>query len=323
MDPSRSCTAVLKTGLYRVEDLTDLTRSRTFWGGYRRVSITLYDQLIGRGDADAWAQHILYMFADGRGAFKRTYHQRFEEFDALCLSCIAEAFDPRRPMAVHDAAVSDGRTACDFFAKVAAFNPQVAYFASDYQPTLRIIESGQIRITLDRRGLPLEIVYPPFVFNLIQPESFLTYPVNYLFYLHATRVVMPRLLASFARGAITAREMRTFAPMAVTLAASDHRFALIDHDLLAPSPLGRPMDIVRVMNALNPLYFTGEQLQQVAHHLFHGLEDRGLLILGSNDDAGTPVHGGIYRRSMGGFSLVKGVGRSPHAHAAILGYRAQ
>ena len=39
-------------------------------------------------------------------------------------------------------AVSDGRTACDFFARLAAFNPQLAYAASDYQPTLRIIAAG-------------------------------------------------------------------------------------------------------------------------------------------------------------------------------------
>jgi hypothetical protein len=313
---------VFKTGLYRIEELTDLKKSRTFLGGYRRVSITLYDQLINHPDADAWAQHILYMFADGRGAFKRTYNRRFEEYDAFCMAHIAAAFDPLKPLAVHDAAVSDGRTACDFFAKVAAFNPQVAYFASDYQPTLRIIESGGIRITLDRRSLPLEIVYPPFVFNLIQPERFITYPVNYLFYLYATRVVLPRLMTAYASGAIKARDMKTFSPMAVSLATSDQRFTLLDYDLMEPSPLGRPMNILRVMNVLNPLYFSDQQLRTVAHNFFHGLADGGLLILGSNEDAGTPVHGGIYQRGADRFSMVKGLGRLHYAHPAMLEYRA-
>lgn len=113
----------------------------------------------------------------------------------------------------------------------------------------------------------------------------------------------------------------TFSPMAMTLAANDPRFVLLDHDLMEPSTLGRPMDIIRVMNILNPRYFTGERLRKVAHHLFSGLTEGGLLILGSNEDAGTPVHGGIYQRNKDKFSLVKGLGQLHHAHQTIMEYR--
>ncbi len=313
---------MIKTGLYRIEDLTDLRKRYTVIGGYRRVSIALLDQLRGHPDADAWAEHILYLFADGRGAFKRTYQRRFEEFDAFCLEHIARLCDRTRPLAVHDAAVSDGRTACDFFARLAAFNPQLSYAASDYQPTLRIISKGAVSAVLDCRDLPLELVYPPFVFNLIQPERYLTYPINYLFSRYATRVVLPRLLASYRAGTIPGREMTTFSPRATALAAGDQRFTLRAHDLLEPSPLGRLMDIVRVMNALNPLYFSSVQLAQVARHLFQGLSEGGVLIVGSNEDAGSAVHGGIYQRTAAGFTLVAGQGREHYAHQALIDVRA-
>jgi hypothetical protein len=312
---------MIKTGIYHIEDLTDLKKTRSLFGRLRRVSITLYDQVKSVENGDAWAQHILLLFSDGRGVYKRTYSRRFEEFDSLCISHIAEAFDARATLYVHDAAVSDGRTACDFFYKLAAYNPNITYFASDYDPTLKIIESGNRKVTLDSRNQPLEIVFPPFVFNLVRTENFLIYPINYLFFLYASKLYLPHIMYLYVSGEIKAKEIEIFSPEAAKLAESDHRFNLMAYDLLESSTLNRSMQIVRVMNVLNSCYFNTEQLRNVVHNLFHALVDGGLLIVGSNGDIGTPVQGSIYKRSENRFYMIAQAGQSHYAHHAILEYR--
>ncbi len=159
---------MLKTGIYKTEDLSDIKNIRSFTGKLKRASITLYDNsLYNVENCDEWAEHILLLFSDRRGAFKRTYRMRFDDFDSLCISCISEIFDPQTSLKVHDTGVSDGRTACDFFLKLADHHPDIRYFASDWEPTLKIIESGSGKVTLDSHNNPLEIVFPPFVFNLL------------------------------------------------------------------------------------------------------------------------------------------------------------
>src|SRR5947208_2045153 len=100
---------MLKTGIFKLEQLNELNNLKSIFGADKRVSITLYDQIFDYSNAEALAERILLMFTDERGAYKRTYSQRFAEFDTLCARVLAENFDQENALTVHDVAVSDGR----------------------------------------------------------------------------------------------------------------------------------------------------------------------------------------------------------------------
>src|SRR5215472_2763499 len=84
--------AMIKTGLYRLEQLSSPAKIRGFFGGTRRVSITLYEKLHEMKKAEEWAEQILFSYCDARGIYKRTYACRFDQFDAT-----ARANVPREP----------------------------------------------------------------------------------------------------------------------------------------------------------------------------------------------------------------------------------
>ena len=58
------------------------------------------------------------------------------------------------------------------------------------------------------------------------------------------------------------------------------------------------------MNILHQGYFSRDQLSLILNNIYNGLEINGLLIEGSNEEAGTPVEGAIYRKSETGFTLL-------------------
>jgi len=313
---------MIKTGLYRIEDLSSLRNSRGLFLGTRRVSITLYDQVAGIPGGDKWAERILALHSDGRGVYKRTYGRRFDRFDALTVEHIVQTFGRDRAPVIHDAGVSDARTACDFFHNIAPQFPNVSYHASDYEPALSVLQWRNTKVSMNKRGEILEIVSPPFVFDINKPENFLLYPINYAFFRLARAVYVPRLLAAYRAGQIQPRSLLLFCPEAVRLAQSDGRFHLLEHDLLAPAPFSRPVDVVRIMNVLNSSYFTRQQLGQVAARVFASLAAGGLLIVGSNAEAGTEVRGTIYRKTDRGFAELVRSGGDHDAHQTIMTYAA-
>jgi hypothetical protein len=311
---------MIKTGLYRLDQLTDLRKIRGFFGGTRRVSVTLYDKLAGIRDAEKWGECILTLFSDGRGAYKRTYARRFDHFDALAMRQIAQNFGPGRSLAIHDAGVSDGRTACDFFHLIAGRFQNVRYYASDCEPVISVLQLRTVKVVMNRNGQILEIVLPPFVFNTVRPENFRHYPINYLFSQIARKICVPRVLAAHRAGRASVSSVSLFCADAVDLTRRDGRFRLLDHDLLAGPPFPESVNIVRAMNVLNASYFNERELRRIVRRISKSLDDGGLLIVGSNEEAGSPVRGAIYRKVNGGFAELARSG-SPHdAHDVIMAH---
>jgi hypothetical protein len=316
---------MIKTGLYRIEQLSTPRKIKGFFGGTRRISITLYDKLAHVNGAGEWAERILLHYSDGRGVYKRTYQRRFDQYDAVAIERIGQTFQDRRALTLHDIGVSDARTACDFFAKIAARFPDLTYYASDYEPSLFVLRSGGGRmvVTLNSKGDLIEVVTPPFVFNLAKPENFLLYPINYAFFLFARAVQVPRALANYRAAKIKPEPLVLFCPEANELSETDVRFRLLEYDLLKPSSLPRQVDVVRAMNVLNSSYFNPEQLSVAVGHIFKSLAVGGLLILGSNGEAGTEVRGAIYRKRGEGFEELAKSGADHDAHRTIMDYTAR
>ena len=311
---------MIKTGLYRLDQLSSLRNTRGFFGGTRRISIALYDKIAGIRDGEQWGEQILALFSDGRGAYKRTYGRRFNDFDVMVVRHISDAFRADQALVIHDAGVSDARTACDFFRSLAARFQNVTYYASDSEPLLSILQLGRVKVALNQKKQILEIVLPPFVFNTIKPENFFRYPINYLFFRIANKVCAPRVLAAHRDGTIRPSLLSLFCADAIRLAAVDRRFRLVEHDLLAGATFSVPVNVMRVMNVLNSSYFSEQELARIVARIFQSLRDGGLLVVGSNEGAGSQVHGAIYRKGNGAFAELAHSGALHDAHHIIKKY---
>jgi len=307
---------MIKTGVTNLNQVKN-KKFATFLNKDKKISITLYRDIQSFPDADNLSERILLLFSDERGAYKRTYQKRFEAFDLAVIKML-QKLPP--PQTFHDCGVSDGRTALDFFEKMVAIFPEIHYFASDYNPCVFVIEKGKLKVTLSHTGKVLEILFTPFVFNKIKRDSFRHYPLNHLILFFIEKFWVNSLIKQYQEGLVKARELLLFAPKVLQKAQTDKRFRLGQHDLL--QPFKEPACIIRAMNVLNPSYFSENEFAQVIRNLYEGLKDKGLLITGSNQEAGTIVNGGIYQKKGNGFSKVFSSGEGSPMESLLLNFKA-
>jgi len=291
---------VLKFGIHSKNQIKKQEKFTSFLGQDKKISITLYDQIIEESNADELAERILLLFADERGAYKRTYQKRFEDFDKVVLTCLKKNFKNGASLTFHDVAVSDGRTALDFFEKMSQEFTNIQYTASDYNPKVYVVEKGKCKVTLSHSGKILEILFPPFVFNIIKPD--VHYPLNYLIKFIVERFIADPLVKKSHLKKIPAKELLLFAPRVLNASRNDVRFKLLQHNLL--EPFDKSAHVIRAMNVLNTSYFSEDEFLKVLKHIYEGLEDGGIFITGSNQEAGSIVNGGVYKKDDKGFEKV-------------------
>lgn len=291
---------MLKFGIHSKNQIKKQEKFTSFLGQDKKISITLYDQIIEESNADELAERILLLFADERGAYKRTYQKRFEDFDKVVLTCLKKNFKNGASLTFHDVAVSDGRTALDFFEKMSQEFTNIQYTASDYNPKVYVVEKGKCKVTLSHSGKILEILFPPFVFNIIKPD--VHYPLNYLIKFIVERFIADPLVKKSHLKKIPAKELLLFAPRVLNASRNDVRFKLLQHNLL--EPFDKSAHVIRAMNVLNTSYFSEDEFLKVLKHIYEGLEDGGIFITGSNQEAGSIVNGGVYKKDDKGFEKV-------------------
>lgn len=287
---------MIKFGLYKVEQLSDHALQ-----SFKNASITLYDQILDLPNAPQIAERILQRFADERGAYKRTYEKRFEDFDQKVISLLDKEFAPGHSLVIHDVAVSDARTSVDFFKALSQNYNNLLYCASDYDPEVLVLESGHVKVTVSKTGKTLEIVCPPFVFNLIKKDNFFYYPINHIALFFVKHLLVNPLLQKYKLGQIQSRPIMLFCPQAQLLSNNNTQFKLGQHDLLKPSPISEPLTILRAMNVLNTSYFTKPEMQQAIKLIYKGLSENGFFITGSNQNKDSCVNGGVYQKHKGKF----------------------
>lgn len=302
---------MLKTGITTLEKACDPAAQRGFFGGTRKISITLYPEVCRTPNAEDRAEKILEQFMDSRRVFKRTYTQRFPDFDDRVIAIIRDHMQGP-DLNLHDIAVSDGRTAVDFYAALSPLYPGLTYTASDYDPFLSIARWHDMALTFSDDGKILEICRPPFVFTR-SAESRLFYPMNVLIRLYL-EIVARRRARAYYDGTVVGERLQVFAPAAIKLAQDAQNFTLEKYDIL--TPFAQRYDLIRAMNIIDVGYFKPAELQRIAEHLRDGLRVGGLLVIGSNQDAGTLVRGGVYRRTEDGFAEIwrSGAGAAIHKY---------
>jgi hypothetical protein len=255
------------------------------------VAITLLSDLADEPDCDELRERVLLELVDDRGAYKRTYRKRFEAFDGSARGQIRDRFPPSEPLSVLDCGISDGRTAIDFFQKLAGTYAKLKYFGTDYDPYVKIVRDEAVTVVFSSKNQPIQIIRPPFVFNLKQPDRWSRYPANRILVDVLYKRYVPAMLKRIDESR-SGETIALFCDDATKLAARDPRFCLGRYDVLE-SPPGR-YQVIRMMNLLNPTYFSETEFDRIIENVRNGLIDGGLFVIGSNHDAGTEVAGGIY-----------------------------
>ncbi len=308
---------MFKTGIHDMAHAPDfMRRPRDF------IALDLYDGYAGI-DRDDFQEQAIGRVAVAGGAFKKTHKNRFDEFDDACFSLIRKHISSaaKENISVHDIAISDGRTTLPFFTYLSGmYGDILSFLASDYAAHFRAVYDPQNparRIILDAQNRMIQMIVPPFVFNVVCAENAFIYPVNFLLRRYFKKTWAKGLREKYiaAPQNFNVREILLLCRECRDL-MHDTRFTFDTYDVLSgPRPAH---DIIRAMNILNPSYFAPEKMAQVVNNISESLNLGGLLITGSNGAGGSPVNGGAFQKTPDGFKKLAHFGQGSAVESLIL-----
>ena len=305
------------TGIHNASQLDHFEPSG-WLGRRRRIAIDLVDD-IDRLGRPAVREALFERIVDARGAFKRTYRDRFAEFDRTLLEVWRTHAVTERPVRVLDVAVSDGSTSLGLIeAFDAATGGDFRFTATDLDGRyLRLWrnDAPERRVILSDRGEIVQIVLPPFLFT--RRESRYLFPVNRLLRPAAQRFA-ERLIEARSRGdgSIGTAEILLFNPDFKRVLESDRRVAFQSWNILEPWR-GEPVHCLRAMNILNPGYFDAAEMRRALRHLLGAVTSGGIIAIGSNEGAGSAVDGIVCRREGDRLRPLAATGNGFRAPAAL------
>lgn len=260
---------------------------------------------------------VLRRLRFANGTYKRTQSNRFDAFDRRVVAAVTETFLDGE-LSVLDIGVSDGGTAVDLYRCFREFGGRdIRLLGIDRYMDVEVRRHHRypMQFAFDSRGDLVQVRHGRFVINCHAIESYLRFPVN-----HAVgRFFVPRWRRRFADGTgsdFDCTHIRLIGRVASKEAASESTFHLEEGDLFHP-PTG-PFHLVRAMNVLNPGYFSVMALKEAVKALWSSMHADGLLAVGANQDAGSPVDGAIYRRTDTGFERVEQADRPCRIDGIIL-----
>lgn len=300
---------MFKFGIHKKEQLTP-DHLDGFFGARKFIALDLYTALNNYPphDRDRIQERMLCRFSNKNGTFKYTHAQRFEDFDIFAITSVRSAFPPDQEIRVHDMGASDGRTSCDFYDSLASiYGPRLKFVGSDYVTFVHVVrrKSSTRRLIVDEREDVLQIITPPFVFNVIHTENKLFYPLNHFIRYFVNRWYVRPLMRAYKAGDPNIERARVDLlcyDCRVNCVSKDN-FRFISYDIFSwPT---EHFDVIRAMNVLNLVYFSREDLVKAIMNIMLSLDEGGLFITGSNLEAGTGVHGAIYKKSSGHLEKVE------------------
>ncbi|MBN8520999.1 MAG: hypothetical protein J0L77_03770 [Alphaproteobacteria bacterium] len=308
---------MLKTGIYTPDQTPSFSgRPRAF------IALDLYDQFSGNPELEMlFQEQAIGRVAVANGSFKKTHLNRFDEFDEICRGIIIRHVPVQNSVSVHDMAVSDGRTSVPFFEFLSGhYGQSLSFLASDYSPGFKAVydpADSNKRLILDHQNRLIQIVAPPFVFQVVCPESGLFYPVNRLYRHYIQKKWAQNLYQSYLRSPslFQTKDILILCRACQNL-THDSRFSFDTYDVL--SGIRGTQQIIRAMNILNISYFAPDQMAQAVSHICGALAPGGLLITGSNGDGGTDVRGGVYKKTESGMIKIHDFSGGSPAESLIL-----
>lgn len=314
---------MLRFGIYSLQQLYSNQLTDIF-GKEKNIAIELYAQLqeSGVAYAEQYEETVLGHFKFGQ-IFKRTHSDRFSAFDRSILFKTQERFgqSPGNPVSIHDLAASDGRTSLELYKTFSTlYQGQFVFVASDLLPWVNLVTSPRCRskVITDDNGRVLQIIHPPFVFDLGRREGKF-YWVDHV--IQKCLVKRAELLSSlFMRKSteVQVKKIVLISKRCRELAQCNSNFTFERHDIFEPTK--EQFCVVRAMNILNPRYFNSEQTARILGAVFSSMRLGGLFATGSNEGQGSEVQGAIYSKEAEGFRLLVRASSGSAVDALIEGF---
>lgn len=269
---------------------------------HKSIALDLYNGLDGlpEDEVNKIQERALSWFRVQNGVLKNSRAHRFDTFDRLSFSVIAENYSSHQEVRVHDVGASDGRASCVLYDLLNhRFAERLHFMATDSTPCLSVLKQarGQSRVIVDDQQNVLQVIMPPFVLIVIRrPTSKRQYFLNPMIHLVMFFYARP-VLRSYRSGSPKVQQTRLelLCPQCRSLIRQRQNFRFGAYDVLS-GPTER-FEVVRAMNVLNRSYFSEIQLTKALEHIFESLPESGLFITGSNDGQETVVNGGIYKKT--------------------------
>jgi hypothetical protein len=206
-------------------------------------------------------------------------------------------------------AVSDGRTAAEFFRRLKiGIDCTLDFYATDL--CLRVFAlttpGRRTTVVVDESGNLLQIKFDPFVLSsrLLSRRQKWLYPFNTVLRVLLTHTSAKSVINLYRASApeLQKKEILLVCQMASNMVRDHSDFHLEAFDVFQRAT--RSYSVVRTMNLLNRSYFSDEALGTIVSNVRDSLEEGGIFITGSNEDAGSLVNGGIYRKCDYRFELL-------------------
>jgi|ERR1035437_44302 hypothetical protein len=309
---------MIRTGIYKFDQL-NRDGLKDVFGKVKNISIYLYQKINQIDNVEKrtkYAELILNRFNSDRNVIKRTYKNRFNYFDRLSIIKILEQ-KPER-ISIFDIAISDGRASCFFLEQSLEQLQNFNYIGSDIQINYYLNKkekNSKSYIILDENKKILEITRPPFVWNLARTEGDFYFINNLL-----KNFFLKRAKAALLNNQFKYQEkIELLHPDFKILLAKDTRFKIQRYNLF--EKIAGKYSAIRAMNILHPGYFGKDQLYLILNNIYNGLELNGLLIEGSNENAGTSVEGAIYKKYENGFILLSEAEKPSRINELVLSFR--
>jgi hypothetical protein len=309
---------MIRKGIYTLEQLKEGNLIDPF-KREKNISILLYNGLQTSNYCDLfekYSQVVLNRFNAKDNIIKRTYSNRFQEFDDLAIKQIRD--QNFSYLEIHDLAISDGRASIYFISTLVNEVPNLISHGSDVNLFYRVFKlnsKSNTYIVVDEKNKIIEITFPPFVWNIERNEGALYFINNLL-----KRYILKKYSKFFIKGKFKLSDNISIIHNSYkTLIEQSDNMKVFSYSVFNPMP--SRYNIIRAMNILHYGYFSYEQIESILNNIYSSLDEGGLLIEGSNEDVGSIVEGGIYRKAGDSFILISQSNKPSRIQDQLLQFR--
>jgi hypothetical protein len=292
---------MIRRGIYNSDQLRSGSLQDIF-GKDKNISIYLYRNIDNTEDPEIrnlFAELILNRFNSDRNVIKRTYKNRFNNFDRLSIDKITEL--KFSDLSILDVAISDGRASCFFLELAINKFPNLDYVGTDIQVCYFLNKkhsASRSYIITDERNRIVEITKPPFVWNLARTEGKYYFINNFL-----KKYFLKQAFLDLARNRYEYKEkFDLIHPDFRSIIKGNNCFRVLNYNLFDEIP--GSYNVIRAMNILHFGYFNKSQMNLIMDHIYTGLSEGGIFIEGSNEGVGSQVDGAIYMKKNNRFVLL-------------------
>jgi len=319
---------MLKLGILKAAGYPGHTRGALGWLHRNRFAYTLLKtSLPAKPEEIAMFERIVQQMKLTSGVHRTTVRKRFADLDEWTQPILERRLSGHAAIQVEDWAASACLTSLEWHRRLAQGFSRLRLTASDLTLYLVALEVSKDGIyVLETGGGLLQYIRPPFVIRMQPPEPLLL-AVNRILGERARRrleriwrelgigpdaepglLTLPEGADEKLVGAMRLVRLPLVHPEAIALAdASPESFAIRSHSVFTAAPA--PVDVVRMMNILNRVYFEEAKLQEGARSVWRSLNARGIWIVGRTVREQPPEHRvSVLEKTEQGFRLLERYG---------------